>query len=407
MGGAERVENVGFGTGFHRGAIVAVLATAQGLGIAPLVTIGVLAPFLIDDFDISRAGVGLLVALVSGVSAVLSPPAGNLADAMEDRRALLWVLFLGTLSLLWMAAAPTYLILVGALALAGIARAGCNPATNRVISLRVPSGQRGWITGLKQSGETVAVILAGSLLPALALLAGWRVAILSLALIAIGALIAGWVLVQKTAERDSTQGERRGGRLRPSIGWLNGYNLAMGAGGGAVTAYLPLYAHEEGHLTVAAAGGVIVLAGIVGGVGRLLWSRWSETTLGFPLALSGLATISVGSGLVLLAAPGVGSAAFWVGAALWGASGLAFGPVAMLAVMAESDSTNTGRASGLNVFYFGLGFTLTPPLFGLLVDQTHDYGLGFALITAIYLIAAVQIMLGRDTFRPLVRTESA
>jgi predicted MFS family arabinose efflux permease len=162
-----------------------------------------------------------------------------------------------------------------------------------------------------------------------------------------------------------------------------------------------------GHLSVAAAGAVIVLAGIVGGVGRLLWSRWSETTLGFPVALSGLAALAVCAGVVLLAAPNIGAAAFWAGAALWGISGLAFGPVAMLAVMAESDHTNTGRASGLNVLFFGLGFTLTPPLFGWLVDHTGDYGVGFALITAIYGIAAIQILLGRDTFRPLVRPESA
>jgi predicted MFS family arabinose efflux permease len=407
MSGVGQADPEGFGSGPRRAAIVAVLATAQGLGIAPLVAIGVLAPFLIDDFEISRAGVGLLVALVSGVSAVLSPAAGNLADAMEDRRALLWVLVLGTISLLWMAAAPTYVILIGALTLAGIARAGCNPATNRVISLRVPPGQRGWITGLKQSGETIAVMLAGSMLPALALLWGWRVSILSLALIAIVALIAGWILVQRSEGDEASRAERKTGRLRPSIGWLNGYNLAMGAGGGAVTAYLPLYAHEEGHLSVAAAGGVIVLAGIVGGAGRLLWSRWSETTLGFPVALSGLAALAVGSGVVLLAAPNIGATAFWAGAALWGISGLAFGPVAMLAVMAESDHTNTGKASGMNVLFFGLGFTLTPPLFGWLVDHTGDYGVGFALITAIYAIAAIQILLGRDTFRPLVRPESA
>jgi cyanate permease len=125
------------------------------------------------------------------------------------------------------------------------------------------------------------------------------------------------------------------------------------------------------------------------------------------VALSCLAVTAVGSGVLLVAAPEIGVSAFWAAAALWGASGLAFGAVAMLAVMAESDPTNTGRASGLNVFYFGVGFTITPPLFGLLVDRSHDYGLGFALITAIYAIAAIQILLGRDSFRPLVRPESA
>jgi predicted MFS family arabinose efflux permease len=398
----EHTDRDGLGTGLRRGGVVAVLATAQGLGIVPLVAIGVLAPFLIDDFEISRAGVGLLVALVSGVSALLSPWVGRRADGVGDRRALLAVLAIGTVSLLWMAAAPTYLFLVLALCLAGVCRAGCNPATNRVITLRVARGNRGWITGLKQSGETVAVILAGSMLPALALLWGWRTAVLALAVIAAAALAVAWGLVEKA---DGGEGPGAGDgapvELRPSINWLNAYNLAMGAASGAVTAYLPLYAHEEGHLSVAAAGGVVVLAGVIGGISRILWSRWSETRLGFPVALSSLAVIAVAAGAVLLAAPGLGPVAFWSGAALWGAGGLAFGSVAMLAVMAESDPTNTGRASGLNVFWFGVGFTLTPPLFGWLVDQSHGYGTGFALVTAVYLAAACVILLGRSTFRPL------
>jgi predicted MFS family arabinose efflux permease len=401
MSGATNSEHDGFGTGLRRGGIIAVLATAQGLGILPLVAIGVLAPFLIDDLDISRAGVGLLVALVSGVSALFSPSVGRFADGIGDRGALLSVLALGTLSMVWMAAAPTLAVLVLALFLAGVARAGCNPATNRVIMLRVARGNRGWITGLKQSGETIAVMLAGSVLPALALLAGWRVAILALAAIPAVALLAGWALVKGTEVAEVPSSEAREAELRPSIAWLNGYNLAMGAAAGAVTAYLPLYAHEEGHLSVAAAGGIVVLAGLVGGVGRILWSRWSETRLGFPNALSGLAAIAVLAGIVLVAAPDLGPGAFWWGAALWGAGGLAFGSVAMLAVMAESDPANTGRASGLNVFWFGLGFTLTPPLFGLLVDHGLAYELGFAAVTAIYVIASGQIQLGRGTFRPL------
>jgi MFS family permease len=71
----------------------------------------------------------------------------------------------------------------------------------------------------------------------------------------------------------------------------------------------------------------------------------------------------------------------------------------MLAVMAESDDSNTGRASGLAVFGFGIGLTITPPVFGWLVDLGLGYGTGFALVTGFYVLAAGIIVLGRPSFR--------
>jgi predicted MFS family arabinose efflux permease len=386
--------------------VIGVLAATMALGIMPMVAIGVLAPLLIDDLEISTADVGVLVAIVAGVSAVLSPFAGHYADRIGDRSALLLVLAIGVAALVLMAASFNYASIAAAIAVAGICRAGCNPATNRVISVRVPRGRRGWVTGVKQSGEAVAIVLAASLVPGIAVLWGWRGALLVLAALAAIALAVAAVCVHGSL-RGAADAAAGSGRLRPSIHWVNGYCLAMGAAGGAVTAYLPLYAHQEGSLGVAAAGATMVVAGAVALVFRILWSRWSETRFGFPASLCGLAALGAVSGVVLAVAASVGDAAFWFGAALWGASGLAFGSVAMMAVMAEAEDHNTGRASGLTVLWFGIGFTVTPPLFGWLVEHGDGYGAGFALVTVLYVVSAGVILLGRATFRPQAGASSA
>ena len=101
---------------------ITALAVAMALGILPMVSIGILAPFLIDDLDISRTDLGVLVAVVAGVSALLSPVAGAIVDRIGDRGALLVVLGTGALSLALMAAAMTFVAMSLALVIAGLAR---------------------------------------------------------------------------------------------------------------------------------------------------------------------------------------------------------------------------------------------------------------------------------------------
>jgi predicted MFS family arabinose efflux permease len=387
------------GSGARRGVITGVLAASMAVAIMPVVSVGVLAPLLIEELGITRADLGLLVSAASGVSALTSPVAGVVVDRIGDRTALLLVFGAGMVSLTLMATAGDYAAMAVALGVAGLCHAGSNPATNRVISGRVPHGRRGLITGIKQSGETIAIVLAAGVLPVTAIWLGWRAALALLAAAALAALVAAAVSIhgsRRTAER-AASGARSA--IRTSIYWLSAYSFAMGAAGGAVTTYLPLYAHDSGGMGVALAGGVMVLAGVVATVARVAASRWTEARIGAPHALLLLALLAVVAGLMLIAAPWVGTAAYWWAAALWGASGLTFGSVGMLAVMAESDGSNTGWASGLTVFGFGIGLTLTPPLFGAVVDQGYGYDAAFALVTAFYVLAVGIMVLGRGTFR--------
>jgi predicted MFS family arabinose efflux permease len=381
--------------------VVAVLAAAMGLAVLPSVAIGVLAPFLIADLDMSRAGIGLLAALTSGVAAALSPAAGVLADRLADRTALLGVVGTGIAGLAAMAAAWSSATMAVAMVVAGLCRAGSNPATNRTITGRVPHGRRGWVTGIKQSGETVAFVVASAVLPAVALAWGWRSALLLLAALAClaPAAVAAGIRAGRVPERRVRS--RRRAPLRSSIHWLAAYSVAMGAGAGCVTTYLPLYAHEIGGLTVTGAGAVVTVAGVVATVTRVAWSRLAESRLTAPAALLGLAALALlSTGLLLLVDRGA-DAMLWVGAAGGGASGLGFGSVCMLAVMAESDEAAIGRASGLVVLGFGAGNTLAPPLFGGLVGDGQGYGAALALVAFSYAAAVLVMAAGRPHFRSM------
>jgi MFS family permease len=77
----------------------------------------------------------------------------------------------------------------------------------------------------------------------------------------------------------------------------------------------------------------------------------------------------------------------------------------MMAVMAEADDWNTGRASGLLVLWFGIGFAAMPPVFGWLVEGSDGYRAGFALLAAVYAFAVVVIAAGRSSFRSTVAAD--
>jgi predicted MFS family arabinose efflux permease len=235
-------------------------------------------------------------------------------------------------------------------------------------------------------------------LPTAALVLGWRGAILVMGCFVLAALVASTFALEGSRPPGAGSGTGSGA-IRPSIYWLSAYSLAMGAAGGSLTAYLPLYAHEAGGLSVAASGGIMVAAGVVAAVGRIAWSRWAEARLGVPAALLWLGVLAVIAGVVLAGVAPLGPVALWLGGALWGASGLSFGAVGMLAAMSESDDSTTGRASGLMVFGFGVGLTLTPPVFGWLVDRSQDYGPALWFVTALYGLAVVVIAAGRNRFR--------
>ena len=353
------------------------VATAVGLGTLPAFTFGVLAPFLRDEFALSRSGLGLLTTVFFVVGAPASLLAGKVVDAAPSR-SMARAIFLAILfSALGMAMAPSYGWLLVASALAGIPLGLGNPGTNKLVARFVTPGVRGLVMGVKQSGVQVAALLAGAILPGIAKAWGWRIAIGLTAIPALVGLVGTFSFPRQELPAQSAPSDPGGRRSGRALKALAVYSFLMGAAMAAMGAYLPLYAEEQIGMSVTEAGALAASIGAVGTLSRIAWGWQSERFkhVSAPLVIMGAGAV-IATVLIAAAASHAGWL-LWPATILVGATGASWMAVAMLAVVTEMHSERTGRASGIVIFGFFLGCTTSPSLFGYSVDVTQSYLAGW------------------------------
>ncbi len=373
-------------TGTRRVAFTSLLFVAMGAATFTAASIGFLATFIIDDLSISRAELGVVLAVVNIAAAVLSPLAGRITDRIGGKAAIVALFVLAGATFLFLGTAAGYvMLLVGALA-GAFSQASANPSTNKLIAEDLPAGERGVITGIKQSGVQFGIFLGGMTVPSLAVAFGWRGAYLVVAAIPlVFALVALWV-IPPAPSRSAARSETERGPLPAAIWWLAGYGFLSGFSG-AVTYLVPLFAEETLGLSPIAGGIAAAVIALVAVPGRILWSRYAERSGAYRGSLLTMAVLSVAAAGLFFAA---GETAVWL---LWPAAiAIALGSsswnsVGMLAVMVEAGVAATGRASGIVLFGFLTGLGIGPPVFGAIADRTGSYDYMW-LLSAIAAIAA-------------------
>ncbi|NNC39884.1 MAG: MFS transporter [Acidimicrobiia bacterium] len=381
----------------NRVSFTVLLAAAMAFATFAGPAFAVLARFIIDDLGLSRAELGWVVAAFSVVGAIASPAVGKLTDRVGGRKALAGIFILSGLGMLAISAAPSYAFLIAAGIVTGMGQASGNPATNKLISVHIPIGGRGAVTGLKQSGVQIGVFLAGVLLPAGALAWGWRTTLTiagSLSVLTLGTV--GLVIPpDPPAPQDAASSP--GIVWSKPILWLTSYGFLMGLAGGAVNTYIPLFGEESIGLSVRVAGSVAGIAGLVAFFSRLAWARHSERTSSYVASLRWIAGLSVVFVGALLAAQEGGAWLLWIGALGLGASATAWNAVGMLAVMVFAGREQSGGASGVVLLGFLAGLGLGPPLFGWSVDRFGQYGPGLWGALGTFAVAAALARLWERT----------
>lgn len=370
--------------------VTALLAAAMAAGTLVAPALAVLASFVLDDLDLTRTELGFAFAVYYGTAALGSPWLGRVTDRVGGRRMLTGTFVLSGAGFVVSGLAGSLPLLFLGTFVAGIGQAAANPSTNKLLSVLLPAGRRGLATGLKQSGVQAGVFLAGVSLPSLAIAVGWRItmAIVGTLFLVLGLLVAAIVPVDD-GRRVGAPDTRDGAPLPRAITWLAGYGLLMGAAGGAVTGYLPLYAEEGLGLSVRLAGLVAAVAGASGFVARIAWSALSERARSYASPLGSMAVVAVLASIALLVAPSTGVILLWTGAVAFAATGLAWNSVGMLAVMHVAGSAQAGRASGIVLLGFLTGFGLGPPAFGWTVDRSGSYGPGLVGVAVAFGLAAL------------------
>lgn len=372
----------------RRPAFTMLLALAMGAASVVAFIIGTLAPFLIDDLGLSRASLGLLASGMIAVAAVLSPLAGYLVDRLGGRPMLVLIFAVTAAGLTAMALAGTYAWLLAGAAVAGVAAAMGNPATNQLISQHIPHGVQATVIGVKQSGVQAATFFTGLLLPTVATALGWRRALVVSALPSLLGLAATFLIVPGTGRAPAQVAPAAAGGGAPGIAGLTLYGALMGFGVSSVGAYMVLYGVEELDVSAATGGLAVALLGLAGIASRIVWARQIERGTSASAALVAMALGgSAAVGLIWVARQ-VGPWLLLVGALAFGATAAAWNAVGNLVLIRALPARVAGRMAGILQGGFYAGFAAGPVCFGALVDLTSSYAAGWATAMATLALAA-------------------
>ncbi|MEU6202304.1 MFS transporter [Micromonospora musae] len=326
--------------------------------VLPVFLVGGLAVQLGEDLSFSPAGLGLVVSVYFGVGALASVPSGALAERYGPAVVARAGILLSTACLLAVATlARSYPVLLGLMAVGGVANALGQLASNAALARHVPPHRQGLSFGVKQAAIPVSTLLAGAAVPTIALTVGWRWAFVA----AGGAALATLLAVPAREGR----GSRRAGRTPAGRGTgalvVIGVAATLAAGAANALGTFVVDSAAGRGLAPALAGLTLTLGSAVCVVARIGSGWLADRRSGGHVAVIAAMLLVGAGGLGLLAVGGV--APLVVGVVLgfglgWAWPGLLNFAVVRLhpqAPAAATSITQTGVYAGGCLGPLGLG----------------------------------------------------
>lgn len=375
----------------RRGVLSGYLALAMAAGPLLHYSVSALGPLVVTSLGLTATQFGSLWLFTFGAASVCTVSAGLVSDVLPERAVLLGVFALALVAVVIGGMAGSYGWLVVALSISGAVQALSNPVTNRLVAGTIPAGGQGFALGLKQSGVQGAQLFAGLVLPSVAVVVGWRNAILTGGLIVLIGIAATPSLVPRSIPGSVRGGRSRRGPVNPVVWWLTGYAFLLGMVVQATNVYLPLYTHQELAASVTRAGLVTAMLGGFGVLARFLWGGFAGRVADLRRLLGGLAVVAFVAVMAFLLAARYGEWLVWTGAAMFSFSALAANAIIMLAVVRTVPTASVGRSTGWVSLGLFLGFMLGPPAAGFAVDHG---GFQQAWIAEAVVIAMMMVVVG-------------
>jgi MFS family permease len=382
--------------------------TAQALGTLCALALAAMAPQAAADLGVSSSLIGYQVAGVYLGAMASSLFGGGLVRRLGATRT-------GQLSL-WLAAAGCALSATGGLATlaAGALVIGAgyglvNPPASQLLSRLGVVRHMNLVFSLKQCGVPFGAMLAGLLMPPLALQAGWRTALLACGACAL------LLSVQQQRVRDAWDTDRdaaaplfaapfaslglivRHGVLR----WLAPASFLLSAVQLSLSGFLVTYLVAEGSFDLVGAGKVLAVAHAAGAAGRLAWGWLADRLRSGARALIANCVLAIAGALATAAiAPDWPAWLVAAAAALFGFTSIGWNGVFM-AIIARQAPQSIGSATGGTLFVTFAGVVVGPALFAQLHDRAGmSYSAGFASLSLLSAAAIGCLVLARRYNRP-------
>ena len=341
------------------------------------------------EFGLSKFELGLIGTFGTGSGALLSPMAGRLVERFGGARSMRVTLVVAAIGGVLTALAQSYVFLLVGMVVGGLAAGMGNPSTNRAIASSELGNLGGVITGVKQSGVQAAVLVSGFVLPLMIDQWGWRsgqwaTAVAALALIAAvtvvpadpGGLVGG-------AASSATRAGHSILTIRTAV-----YGALLGFVGGGLGRFLPLYAEEVLELSLADAGRIFGIGGLVSIPVRIVSGRSIDRGFSAPATLFLMAVWGAVSVAIIAAADPGPNMLIWVGTVL---NGITLGSWNTAANWIMIRQPNPGQSTGLLYMGFFAGISVGGPLIGWTIDATDSYNLAWIISGAVTVAGAVVI----------------
>lgn len=299
-------------------------------------------------------------------------------------------------------------LLLFAAFLLGVGYGPSPPAGSEILARSAPQRHRSLIMSVKQSGVPLGGVIAGLLMPAVTLLAGWRMAILTAVFIAVAAALVAqpWRKTLDT-ERDTTKSLSlravfspanfmapfRILRHVPGMSSLTFSAFCFSCVQGCLLAFFVTHLTVDLRLSLPEAGAAFAAMQVSGTAGRIIMG-WLADRLGGQRTLFLLSFCSAAMVIVISRISPewpfwlVTLAAFLVGITSVSWNGVFLAEVARIAPSGRvADAT-----SGLTLFNFA-AYALAPVAFTFLIPFVGSYSGGFAALAVIALLAAPPLWL--------------
>ena len=390
----------------YRWIIVGTLWLAHVINFLNISTLGIFAPFFKADLNLSSAQIGLLISAVALGGCLASVPLGLITDLFGSRFILaLCILLMG---LFWslFSFVTSYRETILILLAFGLASCGIAPTASRSVLVWFPPIGRATAMALKQTGVNFGGILAGILLPFLALQFTWRSGLLMVG-VAEGFCAAFIYLLLREPPHE------RSGPL-PSLAWrkalallLNRDVLVLGSSfffffacQFSFSTYLALFLIQEQHYSLVQAGFLYALAFFTGAAARIVWSLASDYWLGgrrkgILLLITWMELLSLLTLCLVSFFPAVSRFLILV-VIVFGMSGIGYNAI-LLTIMAEATPKElVAMATSIGFFFGFIGNLICPPLFGYLVDLTGSYGYSWLFLASCAAATLVLLQFSRE-----------
>jgi predicted MFS family arabinose efflux permease len=344
----------------------------------PQQTPAAIGPILIQALHLTHAELGLLTSAIWGGMLLGMLPGGMLSDRFGERFVVLGggVVLAAFLLLASRSEAftPLFLLLIPA----AIGAATGSPGGTRALAVWFRPAQQGMAMGIRQTGVTLAGVVAAVLLPPIAVVWGWAAAFRTVAVLALlGVVVFAVFYREPPAARSRGAAPFRLRELARSRPWLfaTGFGWVLMGALGCVVAYTTAALHQDAGIGAVQAGLMLAVLQLGGMTGRIGWGLLSDRIAARGPVMSLCGGLAVAGCLAAAAffRTGVPVAllvplVFLLGMATLGWNGLY---VTMSAAVGANRGAATAVGAGTTVTFTGM--FIATPIFGTIADHTGSY----------------------------------